>query len=127
MPALTIVLVALAGALGALSRTGLTEAFGGDALAPETLAVTLAINTLGALLLSLLRRFSHKVPSVAVVNAIGVGFLGAFTTWSAVVAVSALAYGSGQTLLAVSYLLLTVVLGVGIAWLSRGPLVEQTR
>ena len=127
MPALTIALVALAGALGALSRVGLTEAFGGDALAPATLAVTLAINTLGALSLSLLRRFSHKVPSVSVVNAIGVGFLGAFTTWSAVVAVSALAYGAGHTLLAVSYLLLTVVLGVGVAWLARGPQVEEAR
>lgn len=121
MPALTIALVALAGALGALSRTGLTEALGGDVLAPATLAITLGINTFGALLLSLLRRFADRVPSIALVNAIGVGFLGAFTTWSAVVAVSALAYGAGQTLLAASYLLLTVVFGVGIAWLARGP------
>jgi CrcB protein len=126
VPALTIFLVALGGALGALSRTGLTEIFGGDTLAPETLAVTLAINTLGALLLSLLRRHSDRVPSPALVHAIGVGFLGAFTTWSAVMAITALSYSAGQTLIALVYLALTVVLGVGIALLSRGPKAEAS-
>jgi len=121
VPALTITLVAIGGALGALSRTGLTELFGGETLAPETLAVTLAINTLGALLLSLLRRHAHLVPSPALLQGISVGFLGAFTTWSAVMAISALSYSAGHSVIAVVYLLLTVVLGVGISVLARGP------
>ncbi len=121
MPALTITLVAMGGALGALSRTGLTELFGGDTLAPETLAVTLAINTLGALLLSLLRRHAHLIPSPALLHAISVGFLGSFTTWSAVIAISALSYSAGHSVIAVVYLALTVVLGVGISVLARGP------
>ena len=126
MSALTITLVAMGGALGALSRTGLTELFGGETLAPETLAVTLAIKTLGALLLSLLRRHAHLVPSPALLHAIGVGFLGSFTTWSAVMAISALSYSAGQSVIAVVYLALTVVLGVGIALLARGPKAEAS-
>jgi len=126
VPALTITLVAIGGALGALSRTGLTELFGGETLAPETLAVTLAINTLGALLLSLMRRHAHLVPSSALFHAISVGFLGAFTTWSAVMAISALSYSAGHSVIAVVYLLLTVVLGVGISVLARGPKAEAS-
>ena len=126
MPALTITLVAVGGALGALSRTGLTELFGGETLAPETLAVTLAINTLGALLLSLLRRHAHRVSSPALLHAISVGFLGSFTTWSAVMAISALSHSAGQSVIAVVYLALTVVLGVGIALLARGPKAEAS-
>lgn len=126
MPALTITLVALGGALGALSRTGLTELFGDETLAPQTLAVTLAINTLGALLLSLLRRHAHRVSSPALLHAISVGYLGSFTTWSAVIAISGLSYSAGQTVIAVVYLALTVVLGVGIALLARGPKAEAS-
>lgn len=126
MPALTITLVAVGGALGALSRTGLTELFGGETLAPETLAVTLTINTLGALLLSLLRRHAHLVPSPALLHAISVGFLGSFTTWSAVIAISALSYSAGHTVIAVVYLAFTVVLGVGISVLARGPKAEAS-
>ena len=126
MSALTITLVAMGGALGALSRTGLTELFGGETLAPETLAVTLAINTLGALLLSLLRRHAHLVPSPALLHAISVGVLGSVTTWSAVIVISALSYSAGQSVIAVVYLALTVVLGVGIALLARGPKAEAS-
>ena len=126
MPALTITLVAVGGALGALSRTGLAELFGGETLAPETLAVTLAINTLGALLLSLLRRHAHRVSSPALLHAISVGFLGSFTTWSAVMAISALSYSAGHSVIAVIYLALTVVLGVGISARVRGPKAEAS-
>lgn len=69
-------LVALAGAAGALSRYGIGVAVGSRAFPWGTLG----INVLGALLLGALlggNRFSSTTTLV-----LGVGFLGAFTTFS---------------------------------------------
>lgn len=126
MSALSILAIALGGALGALSRVGLTELSGGDLLHPGTLTITLLVNVLGAFLLALLRRHSHRLSSPALVEGIGVGFLGAFTTWSAVMAASALAYGAGDALLAIGYLAASVGAGIAVAYIARGPL-EETR
>jgi len=120
--ALSILAVALGGALGALSRTGLSEFFGGELLQPTTLAVTLLINIIGALLLALLRRHSDRLSRADLVQGIGVGFLGAFTTWSAVMATTALAYGAGETLLSIGYIGASLALGIVAAWFARGPL-----
>ena len=127
MSALSILAVALGGALGALSRTGLTELFGGDLLDTATLTITLVINIIGALLLALLRRHSHRLSHADLVQGIGVGFLGAFTTWSAVMAATALAYGAGEALLAIGYLVASLALGVVAAWFARGTIEEATR
>lgn len=127
MPAWTITLVAIAGALGALARTGLSEAFGGELLEPSTLAVTLVINTVGAALLALLRRYGPGTLSSPLVTALGIGFLGSFTTWSAVIAVVAIAGGTGQLLLAIGYLVVTLVLGIGVALIARGPVAQASQ
>lgn len=116
----TTLLVAIGGALGALSRVGLSELLGGEALSAETLWVTLAINTVGALLLALLRRFGPGRLQPAISAGIGYGFLGAFTTWSAVIGATVLLGGAGMIFAGVVYLLGTLALGVGIAWLVRG-------
>lgn len=116
----TTLLVAIGGALGALSRVGLSELLGGEAISSETLWVTLAINTVGALLLALLRRFGPGRLQPAISAGIGYGFLGAFTTWSAVIGATIVLAGGGMIWMGTSYLLGTLVLGVGIAWLVRG-------
>jgi CrcB protein len=125
--ALSIIAIAIGGALGALSRTGLTEIFGGELLDPTTLTTTLLINIVGALLLALLRRHSHRLSHADLVQGIGVGFLGAFTTWSAVMATTALGYGAGETLLAIGYLVASIALGMVAAWYARGPLEGATQ
>ena len=116
----TTLLVAIGGALGALSRVGLSELLGGETLGAESLWVTLAINTAGALLLALLRRFGPGRLQPAISAGIGYGFLGAFTTWSAVIGATVLLGGAGMVAVGIVYLLATVVLGVAIAWLVRG-------
>jgi CrcB protein len=116
----TTLLVAIGGALGALSRVGLSELLGGEAISSETLWVTLAINTVGALLLALLRRFGPGRLQPAISAGIGYGFLGAFTTWSAVIGATIVLAGGGMIWMGTLYLLGTLVLGVGIAWLVRG-------
>ncbi len=116
----TTLLVAIGGALGALSRVGLSELLGGEAISSETLWVTLAINTVGALLLAFLRRFGPGRLQPAILAGIGYGFLGAFTTWSAVIGATIVLAGGGMIWMGTLYLLGTLVLGVGIAWLVRG-------
>ncbi len=116
----TTLLVAIGGALGALSRVGLSELLGGEAISSETLWVTLGINTVGALLLALLRRFGPGRLQPAISAGIGYGFLGAFTTWSAVIGATIVLGGGGMIWMGTLYLLGTLVLGVGIAWLVRG-------
>jgi CrcB protein len=116
----TTLLVAIGGALGALSRVGLSELLGGEAISSETLWVTLAINTVGALLLALLRRFGPGRLQPAISAGIGYGFLGAFTTWSAVIGATIVLAGGSMIWMGTLYLLSTLVLGVGIAWLVRG-------
>lgn len=72
---MTVLLVAVAGALGVVARYGLSSAFHGDALPWATVAINLAGSfALGVLVVS--------GGSEQVRNALGVGFLGGFTTYS---------------------------------------------
>jgi fluoride exporter len=104
-----IMLVALAGAAGTVTR------FGIDRIATHSLSshgavyATIAINLVGALLMGLLLGLA---PGGAIQTALGVGFLGAFTTFSTLVlhAVNALnrdAYSHGIVLVGS-----TVALGI---------------
>jgi CrcB protein len=113
---LVAVSVGIGGALGALARVGLGEWLGAGAFDTRTLVVTLAINTLGALALGLLRRPHVATPEAAWYSGVSVGFLGAFTTWSAVMVQLALLEGAGSVLLAVFYLGATLILGLIAAW-----------
>ncbi len=123
----TAVAIAVAGALGALSRVGLEQWLGGDPLSPTTLAVTLGVNTAGALALGLLRREHSLQPPPWLRQALGVGFLGAFTTWSAVMVQVHLLTTDVSAWWAVSYLVATLGLGLVAAWwglasrVRRGP------
>jgi fluoride exporter len=103
-------LVALAGSLGALARYGV-DYYAGQRMAPHhQVPATFVVNLAGALLLGLLVGIHPADGRVRVV--LGVGFLGAFTTFST------LAYQTYHYLDAASYLraaalpIATVVLGV---------------
>ena len=108
----TALSVAVGGALGALARLGLERGLGGDALDHSTLLVTLAINTGGAAALGLLRRPQSLQPPPWLRAGLSVGFLGAFTTWSAVMVQVQLVSIGGDWLLAAAYLIATIGLGL---------------
>jgi fluoride ion exporter CrcB/FEX len=72
----TVVLVVLAGAGGVLLRYGISTGFHGDALP----WATIAINVVGSFLLGLLVVAHWASPQTR--TALGVGFLGGFTTFS---------------------------------------------
>ena len=100
----------LAGAAGTAARVGLDTA--ADSFALEPSISTLVVNILGAFFLGLVT--AHGLPSLSSVarSALSVGFLGAFTTFSAVslfVTTATLATGVG-------FLFVQLSIGVFAAW-----------
>lgn len=120
--------IGVGGSLGALARVGLDHwlggglgggfggGLGGGPPSTSALIVTLVINTLGALGLGLLRRPHARTRGTVLYSGVSVGFLGAFTTWSAVMVQLALLQGQGSWMLGWGYLLATLVLGLSAAW-----------
>ena len=116
---LKIITISLGGSLGSLARVGLSGGIPESldaAPSLQILLITLSINTLGALGLGLLRRPQSLVPPEWLRLGLSVGFLGAFTAWSAVVAAVWVVADTGHRLLATSYLVATLVLGLLAAW-----------
>lgn len=106
----SVLAVFVGGMLGTALRLGL------DALIPHTDRTfpfdTLLINVVGSFVLALLVAGYWPRASAVVRAGIGTGLLGGFTTFSAVtVAVVSLA-GSGQGLLGIAYLAMSVVAGL---------------
>ena len=113
------VAVAIGGALGSLARVSLTGGVEGSLTAEPPLALlltTLAINTVGALVLGLLRRPQSLQPPGWLRVGLSVGFLGAFTTWSAVMAAVWILGSADSLFLGLGYVVATVVLGSLAAW-----------
>jgi CrcB protein len=119
-------LIAVGGALGALARNGI------EALqAPVSLAnpafpwATLAINTAGSFLLGLLLTWSAVRPQApAWIRPLGgIGFCGAFTTFSAVTCEILFLGSRGLGSLALVYLATSLLLGVSAAaageWVAK--------
>jgi CrcB protein len=104
----TVVLVAVAGAAGVLSRYGFTQALGADA-APWTV---LAVNVVGSFAIGVLAGVgaSENVRLVA-----GIGFLGGFTTFSTFSLDVFADLEAGRPGRAVAYIVLSVGLGIGAA------------
>lgn len=114
--AATITAVLVGGFVG----TGLR--LGADLLLPAPADVipvsTLAVNLLGSLLLgAAVARLWYRVPGWLRAG-LGTGLLGSFTTFSAVVQVSSGFAASGEAMLALGYLAITVVGGLGAAALG---------
>lgn len=119
-------LVFVGGALGTAARYGLAEAFPAVSGVPYTV---FAINLLGALLLgALVEGLAVRGPDegrlLRLRLLLGTGFMGGFTTYSALATDAALLLRGGATALAVGYGVATVVCGAlatlaGIALAGR--------
>jgi CrcB protein len=109
MRRVTVLLVGLAGAAGVLLRYGISSGFHGDALP----WATVAINVCGSFLLGLLVVAHWASPQTR--TALGVGFLGGFTTFSTFSVQAFLDAQAGELGRAVVYVLASVLLGIAAA------------
>ena len=114
---MTVLLVGVAGLLGVLARYGISSAFHGDA--PWA---TVGINVVGSFLLGLLV-VNHSLGEEAR-TALGVGFLGGFTTFSTFTVQAFLDVEAGEPGKALAYVAASLVLGFAAAaggyYLGRG-------
>lgn len=108
---MTLLLVALAGALGAAARYGISGAFHGLALP----WATVGINVVGSFLLGVLVVVPGSWLGPEARTALGVGLLGGFTTFSTFSVQALLDVEAGEPLRAAAYVGASVVLGIGAA------------
>lgn len=108
---MTVVLIAVAGAAGVLTRYGVTQALGATA-APWSV---LAINIAGSFVLGLLAGIGIGEDARLIA---GVGFLGGFTTFSTFSVDVFADLEAGRPGRAAALVVLSVVLGVGGAALG---------
>ncbi len=111
---MTAVLVAVLGAAGALSRYGIGRAVGVTSFP----WATLGINVAGSFAIGVLLVAGPSRLSDATVTGLAVGFLGAFTTFSTFGYETQTLLRTGRTSAAASYVVASVVLGVGAAALG---------
>lgn len=110
----TFVLVAIAGALGALCRVGIYAAVGEQ----RWPWVTLGINVLGSLLLGVVVTLTlNRIPAEYRIAITG-GFLGAFTTFSTFAYEGAGLINEGRLLAAALYAIASIVLGVAAVFVG---------
>ncbi len=111
--------VALAGALGAVARFGVHQVVTSSLGQHSTLA-TLSVNVLGSGLLGVLAGLA-MMPGVLSPSArlvLGMGFLGAFTTFSTFSVETVDLLRSGKMMAALGNVGANVVLGVVAAWIG---------
>ncbi len=107
---MTAVLVGVGGVFGVLARYGISRlTFGSDAL----IWSTVGINVVGSFLLGLLVTGSWFSNDVR--EALGVGLLGGFTTFSTFSVQFVLEVDGGRTGLAIAYVLASVLGGIAAA------------
>lgn len=118
----SFVLVVLGGAAGTLSRYGVDEAFVGDGLFP---LATFMVNVVGAFALGLLiaALLTHESDTLRLL--IGTGFLGGFTTYSALALETDVLLRGDHVVVGLAYAVGSALAGVaaaiaGIAIGSRG-------
>ena len=109
-----LVLIALAGAAGALCRLGASNLLGERPLPISTLAVNVA----GSFALGVLLAWGTTRLSPEALSALAVGFLGAFTTFSTFTVEAVELHSAGRTFTAAAYLAVSV--GVGVAAAAAG-------
>jgi CrcB protein len=103
----TVAIIAVAGAAGVLARYGVGQ------LTPSMWA-TLAVNVVGSLLLGILVHAGRDLDP-ALRDALGVGFLGGFTTFSTFSVQALLEADGGKPGTALLYVTASVVLGIAAA------------
>jgi CrcB protein len=109
MPPVTLLWVGLAGVGGVVARYALSTPFHGDTLP----WITVAINVVGSFLLGLL--VTAHVFSDETRAALGVGFLGGFTTFSTFSVQAVLDFEAGEPGRALLYIAASVVGGLAAA------------
>ncbi|MEA2482771.1 MAG: fluoride exporter [Thermoleophilaceae bacterium] len=107
-PAVTVVLVGIAGLAGVLARYGISSAFHGDALPWATVGINMA----GSFLLGMLAT-SHLGQDFR--TAAGVGFLGGFTTFSTFTVQAVIDVDAGEPGRALLYVGASLLLGFAAA------------
>jgi len=107
---MTTLFVAVAGALGVLTRYGLS-------VAVQSVWTTVAINIVGSFLLGLLVTLGGGLSNDARL-VLGIGFLGGFTTFSTFTVQVVLETEGGRPGTAVAYLLASVIAGLAAAVLG---------
>lgn len=111
-----LVLIGMAGGAGALCRLGVANLVGERSWPWATIVV----NVVGAFLLGLVLAWAVGRWSPVVVGALGIGFLGSFTTFSTL-ALDAVRLGEGDgATAATGYLLASIALGVAAAVAGQG-------
>lgn len=115
--------VALAGALGALARYGVTElgarVLAGTALAGAPLG-TLTVNVIGSFLLGLMSGLAPaSFPPPVLRVALATGFLGSLTTFSTFELETAGLFGDGRFGWGAIYVVASVLLGLAALLLGR--------
>ncbi|HEX5141937.1 MAG TPA: CrcB family protein [Dehalococcoidia bacterium] len=112
-----VLVIAAAGALGAVSRYG-AQSLANDLAGRPTLLGTLVVNLSGALLLGLLLGFSEERLNLPTLwrTAGAVGFLGAYTTFSTMMFESVERLERGEVLLVVAYLGVSIAFGLALAY-----------
>ena len=108
---MTLLMVTLAGAVGVATRYGISNAFHGDALP----WATVAINVAGSFLLGLMIVMPLSWVEPQMRAALGVGFLGGFTTFSTFSVQALLDFDAGEPGRAFLYIGASVVLGLAAA------------
>jgi len=101
---MTVLLVAIGGAMGALARFGIAQA-------TSSIWAILAINVAGSFALGVLIASAHRI-SGDVNDAVGIGFLGGFTTFSTFSMHVVQEADAGRAEVAFLYAAASVVLGV---------------
>ena len=112
-----IIVIAAGGALGALSRYGLSTLMNELTGRPSVLG-TLIANLTGALLLGLLLGFAQERAELPAFwrTAGGIGFLGAYTTFSTFMFESADRLENGEVVFVFAYVAASIILGLALAF-----------
>lgn len=108
---MTALYVFVAGGLGCLARYGISNLFHGDSLP----WATVGINVVGSFLLGMLLVLSGDWLTDQTRNALGVGFLGGFTTFSTFSVQAWVDMDGGEPVRALVYVVASVVLGITAA------------
>ncbi|EAF5666941.1 fluoride efflux transporter CrcB [Listeria innocua] len=109
--------VGIFGALGGMCRYAMNLWLGGG----DFPSATLAVNLIGCFLLAFIMPFLAEKSRISLVllNGIGTGFIGAFTTFSAFSVDTIELFQQGEVVLAISYILVSLIGGLVMVKFGR--------
>lgn len=80
---------------------------------------TFSINMIGSFLLAILYLINHGLDQMLILYTFGIGFMGAFTTFSTFTYETAILLDRRALMASLSYLTLSVVFGIALAWVAH--------